>query len=284
MPRIIERGHGRPIVIVPGIQGRYEWGLPTVEALAALGRVMTFSLADEPTSDFAWSEAAGFENYLTQLGEVVRTTAVERPVLVGVSYGGLIAAEYAARHPGAVSALVLVSAPPPAWRLPERTERYLKTPRLMAPVFWMGAPLRVYPELKAALPDSRRRWQFVLGHGLTIAAAPASSARMVRRLHWLADAAFSLDRPLDVPALIVTGEAALETVVPPADTLKYLAWLPAARVVTLADTGHNGSVMKPRLFAEAVAGLLAEAPDAAPAAVTALPPPPSENPRAHRVP
>ena len=100
-PRIIERGVGRPIVVVPGIQGRYEWGLPTVEALAALGHVVTFSLADEPTSGFAWSESAGFENYLTQLDDVIRATGVERPVLVGVSYGGLVAAEYAARHPGA---------------------------------------------------------------------------------------------------------------------------------------------------------------------------------------
>ena len=49
-PRIVERGEGRPIVLVPGIQGRHEWSLPTVEALAALGRVITYSLADEPTS------------------------------------------------------------------------------------------------------------------------------------------------------------------------------------------------------------------------------------------
>lgn len=281
MPRIIERGQGRPIVIVPGIQGRFEWGLPTVEALAALGRVITYSLADEPTSGFAWSESAGFENYLTQLADVIRATAVERPVLVGVSYGGLIAAEYAARHPSAVGALVLASAPPPAWRLPPRAERYLEAPRLMAPVFWIGAPLRVYPELKAALPDSRRRWQFAAGHGLTIAMAPASPARMVRRLRWMAAVRFSLDRAIDVPALIVTGEAGLERVVPPADTLQYRTWLPDARVVTLTGTGHNGTVMKPRQFAEAVAGLLADLPETADlAAVSNLR---SEQVRAHRV-
>ena len=56
---LIQRGTGRPIVLVPGIQGRYEWQLPTVDALAALGRVTTFSLCDEPTSGCAWTEAAG---------------------------------------------------------------------------------------------------------------------------------------------------------------------------------------------------------------------------------
>lgn len=282
MPRIIERGAGRPIVVVPGLQGRYEWGLPTVEALASLGHVVTFSLADEPTSGFAWSEPAGFENYLTQLDDVIRATGFERPVIVGVSYGGLIAAEYAARHRGALSALVVASAPPPTWRLPARAVRYLKAPRLLAPVFWIGAPLRVYPELRASLPEPRDRWQFVMGHGMTIAGAPASAARMARRLRWLESAAFSIDRPIDVPALIVTGEPGLERVVPPADTLTYRVWLPGARVVTMAHTGHNGTVMKAREFADEVASLLAELPEA-PDAMTDCPPSPLEKVRAHRV-
>ena len=279
-PRIIERGQGRPIVVIPGIQGRYEWGLPTVDALASLGHVVTFSLADEPTSGFAWAESAGFENYLTQLDEVIRAAGGERPVLVGISYGGLIATEYAARHPGQLSALVVASSPPPTWRVPGRAERYLKAPRLMAPLFWIGAPLRAYPELKAALPGSRDRWQFMFDNGLRIAGAPASSARMVRRLRWLESAHFSLDRAIDVPALIVTGEPDLERVVPPADTLTYRAWLPGARAVTLAATGHIGCVTKAREFANEVAGLLAGLPAAADAS---CPPSRSENVRAHRV-
>ena len=204
MTRITERGHGRPIVVVPGIQGRCEWGLPTVEALAPLGRVITYSLADEPTSGSRWQDEAGFENYLTQLEDVMRATGVDRPVLVGVSYGGLIAAEYAARHPDAVDALVVASSPPPVWTLPARVQHLLKAPRLLAPLFWIGAPLRVYPELKAAVPDPRQRWQLVRRHGLTIAAAPVSTTRMARRLHWLAAARFSTDRPLSLPSLIVT--------------------------------------------------------------------------------
>ena len=280
-PRLIERGRGRPIVVVPGIQGRYEWSLPTVEALASLGRVVTFSLADEPTSGFDWTDSGGFENYLTQLDHVVRAAGGERPVIVGLSYGGLIAAEYAARHPGQLAALVIASSPPPAWRLPARAERYLKAPRLMAPMFWIGAPLRAYPELKASMPRSRDRWRFVLSHGLRIAGAPASSARMVRRLRWLEAAHFSLDHAIDVPALIVTGEPALERVVPPADTLTYRAWLPGARAVTLAATGHNGCVTRAREFAGAVAGLLAALPAAPEAALST--PSSSENVRAYRV-
>lgn len=281
MTRLIERGRGRPIVVIPGIQGRCEWGLPTIEALSALGRVVTFSLADEPSSGSAWSDPAGFENYLTQLHEVIGASGVVNPVLVGISYGGLIAAEYAARHPGTVAALVVASAPPPQWHLPDRTARYLKAPRLLAPAFWIGAPVRVYPELKSALPDRRDLWRFVTRQGLTIARAPASTMRMVRRLRWLDAAQFSTASPIDVPALIVTGEPALERVVPPEDTLRYRAWLPAARVVTLTGTGHCGTVTRARDFADAVAALLEDTPAAVAAPAARRAPFPSEIVRAH---
>ena len=280
MTRITERGHGRPIVVVPGIQGRCEWGLPTVEALARHGRVLTYSLADEPSSGSPWTDAAGFENYLTQLADVLRATNAVDPVLVGISYGGLVAAEFVARHPGQASALVVASAPPPSWRLPDRMARYLKAPRLLAPLFWLGAPVRVYPELRTALPNSTERWRLVRQHGRTMAAAPVSTARMARRLRWLAAAHFSTDRPIDLPALIVTGEPGLERVVPPADTLRYQHWMRGARVVTLAGTGHCGTVTRATAGADAVAGFLGDTPvarrAAAPAAVF-----PSEMVRAH---
>ena len=253
MGRVIQRGEGPPIVLVPGIQGRHEWHLPTVDALATLGHVITFSLCDEPTSHFAWSESAGFENYLVQLADVLRVTCVERPLLVGISYGGLISAEYAARHPGALSGLVIASAPSPSWSLPVRAQRYLASPRLMAPAFWLGAPGRAYPELKAAFPQGRDRWAFVVDQGLRIAAAPAAASRMARRLRWLENGRFSMARGIDVPALIVTGESELERVVPPEDTLRYHEWLPHARVETMAHTGHSGTVTRAAEFARLVA-------------------------------
>lgn len=251
-PNILERGSGRPLIVIPGIQGRCEWGLPTVDALATMGRAITYSLADEPSSDFAWREDAGFENYLTQLADVIERTTTVPPVLVGISFGGRIAAEFAARHPGKVAGLVLASAPPPDWTLPRRAARYLIAPRLMAPVFWLGAPFRTYPEVKAAIPQPRARVGFLVDQGWRIATAPPSSGRMVRRLQWLRGSASALTKPLDLPSLIVTGEPALERVVPPEATLEYLRWLPAARVVTLSGTGHGGTVTRPLEFADHV--------------------------------
>ena len=269
MPGIYERGTGQPIVLVPGIQGRWEWMAPTIEALAAHGRAITFSLCDEPTSGFACVPDRGFENYVAQLGEVLATTGAVRPVLVGVSYGGLVAAEFAARHPDLVAGLVIASAPPPNWTPDRRITRYLSSPRLSAPGFFLGAPVRTYPEVKAAIPETGRRWRFALRQGLRVVTAPPSSGRMARRLHWLQDARFGFDRPIDLPALIVTGEPELERVVPPSQTAEYLGWLPRARATTLARTGHAGTVTKAREFAALVGDFAASLASDVPASRTA---------------
>jgi pimeloyl-ACP methyl ester carboxylesterase len=268
MAGIVQQGHGTPIVLVPGIQGRWEWMAPTMDALAAHGRAITYSLCDEPTSGFPWSEARGFENYVAQLDDVLTATGASRPVLVGVSYGGLVATEFAARHPDRVAGLVIASAPPPTWTPDRRVRRYLTAPRLLGPAFFLGAPMRNYAELKAAIPDIRSRLRFALAQGLRLLAAPPSSGRMARRLQWLQQAHFGFDRPLDLPALVVTGEPGLERVVPPALTAEYLAWLPKARAVTMARTGHAGTITRSREFA-ALVGEFAAGLDAAPASRTA---------------
>jgi pimeloyl-ACP methyl ester carboxylesterase len=243
-----------------------------MDALAAHGRAITYSLCDEPTSGFSWALELGFENYVAQLDEVIASAGAERAVLVGVSYGGLVAAEFAARHPGRIAGLVVASAPPPTWEPDRRVTRYLVAPRLLAPMFWLGAPIRAYPELKAALPDAWPRWRFALAQGLRVAGAPPSSGRMARRLQWLRSARFALDHVLDTPALLVTGEASLERVVPPAQTAEYLKWLPHGRVVTLPGTGHAGTVTKSREFAALVGEFAAQltatrAPDASRVAI-----------------
>ncbi len=68
--RVVDRGSGVPVVLVPGIQGRWEWMAPAVEALAARCRVITFSLADEPSA--AWpARGIGFDAYVEQIGQAL---------------------------------------------------------------------------------------------------------------------------------------------------------------------------------------------------------------------
>ena len=72
---------------------------PAVDALAKHHRVITFSLCDERTSPFPCDPDRAFENYIAQVDLALDRAGVDRAVIAGVSYGGLIAAEFAARHP-----------------------------------------------------------------------------------------------------------------------------------------------------------------------------------------
>ena len=53
-----ERGRGSPIVLIPGLQGRWEWMMPAVDALSARHRTFSFSLND---SDAATTPERAFD-------------------------------------------------------------------------------------------------------------------------------------------------------------------------------------------------------------------------------
>src|SRR5215216_3956096 len=122
---LVDVGSGPPLVLVPGIQGRWEWMKPAVDALARRCRVITFSLADEPSCGAAFDVRSGFWCYVDQIAQAMDAAGLREAVICGVSYGGLIAAAFAARHPERTSALVLVSAVPHTWTPDERVSFYL---------------------------------------------------------------------------------------------------------------------------------------------------------------
>ena len=113
---IVDRGSGVPVVVIPGVQGRWEWMKPGIDALAQRGRVITFSLADEPSSHAPFDEASGFWSYVDQVRDVLDARGADRAAICGVSFGGPIAAAFAARYPARVSSLIFVSALPVSWR------------------------------------------------------------------------------------------------------------------------------------------------------------------------
>jgi pimeloyl-ACP methyl ester carboxylesterase len=249
---MVDLGSGIPIVLIPGLQGRWEWMRPAVDALAKRERVLTFSLCDEPTSDFGCDPERGFENYLDQISEALDRAQVRTAVIAGVSYGGLIAAEYAARQPDRCSKLVLISALPTTWRPDGRARFYLKAPRLLSPLFVVTAPGRMHREFAAAAPSVGARFRMMAGHGLRAARAPMSPTLMARRVRWAEQHRFADLGTVEAPTLLVTGEPKLDRIVPVAATRAYLDRLRSAEHVVLERTGHLGVVTRPDAFAATV--------------------------------
>jgi pimeloyl-ACP methyl ester carboxylesterase len=254
--QLVEKGTGSPVVLVPGIQGRCEWMRPAVEALARRCRVITFSLADERTCGAAFDPANGFACYVQQIADAMDAAGVERAAICGVSYGGLIAAAFAARHPERVSALILVSAIPPTWKPDSRVRFFLRAPRLLTPLFIAGS-VRMYGEIAAASHGTVQALTLAARHAVTVLTHMFSPMRMARRVALLDGLSLEPElRPLRVPTLVITGETQLDRVVPVQLTHEYLHLWPHAEQITLANTGHIGLVTRAGEFARVVSAFV----------------------------
>jgi pimeloyl-ACP methyl ester carboxylesterase len=248
--QIIEKGQGAPIVFIPGLQGRWEYARPTVDALARHFRIVTFSLCDEPEARSPFDPACALDSYAAQVHAALDATHHPRAVVCGLSFGGLIALRFAAAHPERVDALVLASTPGPGTRLGRRHRFYTRFPLAAGPLFLVETPFRLRRELKAALPRPAERWAFVRTMLRTAATAPVSLPRMAARARLIGacDAAEDCAR-IAAPTLVITGAAELDRVVPVGASSAYARLIARAETAVLEHTGHVGSLTRPDAFA-----------------------------------
>jgi pimeloyl-ACP methyl ester carboxylesterase len=245
------------VIVIPGLQGRWEWMAPALRELRRTCRVISYSLCGDAGSGVDVDPALGFDNYIRQLDDVYERTGVSRAVLCGVSYGGFIALRYAATRPERVAALVLVSAPAPGWQPSDRQRRYLARPRLLAPVFVLTAPARLWPEVRSAMPSWSARLRFAAAHTAVVLRAPLVPARAAARIAIQQAADFSGDgQRVQAPTLVVTGDDTLDRVVPPRVSRTYLEMIRGAKYAKLEGTGHIGMVTQPGRFAEIVSSFI----------------------------
>ena len=250
---MIERGNGQSVVLIPGIQGRWEWMEPAITALAGRYRVITDSLAGDRGSVAHINPSRGFDSHLDWVDALLDRAQVDHAVICGVSYGGLVALRYAAHRSRRVSSLILVSTPSPRWKPNCQIERYLRSPRLMSPVFTVSSPFRLYPEVARAFPTIAGRWRFAREHVHRTIRYPFAPTRMAERVRLLEGINFRDDcRRVSAPTLVVTGVADLDRVVPVESTREYLSAIPGSEYSEIDSTGHIGCVTKPERFCECV--------------------------------
>jgi 3-oxoadipate enol-lactonase len=256
---MFDSGNGPPVIVIPGIQGRWEWMMPAIRELAKRGRTVTYSLCGDFGSGLSFDPELGFENYTRQLDAVFERTGLERAALCGVSYGGFIALRYAALRPERVSSLIFSSSPSPGWTPSERQRNYVSRPWRSAPAFVFGAPMRLWPEIHAAHDSWPQRLRFLARHGLRVLAAPmkpelmASRVRLQQRLDFFPDCA-----RITAPTLVLSGEDGLDLVVPTEVTRQYQVLIAGAQYAKLERSGHIGLITRPAQYAEIVAGFVAQ--------------------------
>jgi pimeloyl-ACP methyl ester carboxylesterase len=254
---VFDAGHGSPLIVVPGVQGRWEWMKPALQELQQRCRTVSYTLCGGAGSDVKFEAAQGFDNYVRQLDDVFRRTGLDKAALCGVSYGGWIALRYAAIRPERVTALILVSSPAPGWIPNDRQRQYLSHPWRSSPAFVVTSPMRVWPEILAAYDTWRERVVFAIGHAARVIAAPILPPVMAERVTLQQGIDFAPDcARVKAPTLLITGEDHLDQIVPPEITRRYGSLIPGAQYVRMDRSGHIGLLTQPARFADIVAGFV----------------------------
>jgi pimeloyl-ACP methyl ester carboxylesterase len=249
---MIDMGSGPPLVLIPGMQGRWEWARPTVDALSRTFRVISFSLAGDPGSGSRIDPQLGFDSFVAQVDRALDQAGIGSATICGISYGGLIAYRYATLRPERARHLVLASALPPDYEPDQRFRFYERAPRLLFPIFIVGSARRVSPELRRALPRWTDRARGAVAQGFRVLGAPASPTRMCERMRLLEQVDFRTRPRVNAPTLVLTGERGLDRTVPVDLTERYLRLIPGAERAWLSRTGHLGTVTRPDEFARLV--------------------------------
>jgi pimeloyl-ACP methyl ester carboxylesterase len=92
--------------LVPGLAGGFGLLGPLARMLARHFRVISYQLRGEDNC-FALRCRFGLSDLVEDLAEFIDWHCLERPTLVGVSFGGILALEFAASHPYRLNELVV---------------------------------------------------------------------------------------------------------------------------------------------------------------------------------
>ena len=229
--RVKVAGDGPPVVFFHPLPG-LEWQ-PLLDRLAEQHTVYAPEHpGTTPGDPQAIREVHTMWELLLAYEEALRALGLDRPAAVGMSYGGMIAADLAASFPRAFSRLVLL-APIGCWRddAPIRLVEMITGPPEDLPAVLFKHPDSEAAQALMALPDDPDRVPAAIAQGAwnvgctTKFAWPIADHGLSRRLH-----------RIDVPTMVLWGRD--DALVPVVYAEEFASRIPGSRVEVLDDCGH----------------------------------------------
>lgn len=245
---VVRIGRGDPIVIVPGLAGSWRLVAPLAVRLARRFEVHVCGFRGDrfPAGHGGPLEVA---DHARDLAETIALLGLERPAVLGVSFGGAVALELATAEPHVLSSLIVFGAEAKfrvslASTIARRVlERFpLPTDNQFVNQF--------FNLLHGGKPDSEALAEFVVER-----CWETNQSVMARRIAALES--FDLtDRlwRIDVPTLVLAGTR--DAVVPPTRQKALAGVIPGARYETLEGAGHVGFLTHRGEVARNVASLI----------------------------
>ncbi len=255
----VERGSGRPLVFLHGAGGMSAEFLasPLADLLAARYRTIIFDRPGFGHSTRSLRDCAGPLAQARLVRTALATMGIERPILVGHSWGGAMALSYATAFPAHLSALVVLA----GWAFPARRAAILLFSLPQIRLFGSLLPQIVWPQVARRLAPEMLRRIFAPNPVPENFAARFPVELALRPSQLLADAEdLTLLNPcvarlaaaypsIGVPVELVTGDRD-QIVDPQFHALRLARLIPSALVTLLDGVGHMlHHVAAPRILA-----------------------------------
>ncbi len=238
VPDYVERGVGKPLIMIPGMEGSREFWRPQLMELSQKYRVICCDLAR-----FSPRLSRTVSDYAQSVINLMEILTLSRVALVGESFGGMVALELAIYHPERVNALILCNTMDRARRGGFGLNRFT---------------LATLAHLSALLPglseEARRRIMIRTGksRGFIMDPAPGSEglaryliehgashgpACFLDRIIAAARAAYTeLLENIEVPTLVIRGTE--DRLVSAETTLQLVGGIPGAELKLIRGGGH----------------------------------------------
>ncbi len=247
-------GEGSPLVMIRGLGSNADHWYSQLPALSEKYRVITFdnrgiARSPDPGGEFSVPAMAG-----DTLG-LLDALELERPHVMGLSMGGMIAQELAIERPDRVNGLILACTHP-GGRKQIRADP--KVEELFKGMVYVGspqskidaAPTLFGPETLAHSPETVRKYAEVsLKH-------PAGPGILTKQ--WIAvqahDACVRLPK-IKAPVLVLTGD--VDVLIPPGNSKILAELIPDSRLSVIPGGGHQILVEQAKACNEAVLDFLA---------------------------
>lgn len=238
------RGEGHPLVLLHGGLADMRMWDEHMESLSKRYRVIRFDLRGFGESIMP----PGSFSFSTDIAGLLRTLGISRAYILGLSFGGKIALDFALEHPDMVDGIILVGSALDGYPLSRETTNKIEAidARLesgdvegaveLELQLWVDGPNRAPHEVDRTVRERIRvmnRHNYEVETDVGTPVWPAASA--VERLH-----------EIKIPTLIMVGVIDLPHVLQVADRLE--ADIPDARLVSIPGTAHHAPNEQPDEF------------------------------------
>jgi proline iminopeptidase len=269
-------GHGDPVVLLHGGPGLDHISLTPFSRLANRHTVVFYDHRCNGRSTGAPVESMTFDNLTADADALREALGFERWSVLGHSFGGHVALEYALRYPDRVSRLVLLDTAGDARWSRQHAASVLAgrgyDPRTVAlarryyagrigPKEFVGASMRLAPAYDHRFSVLRLAREMA-GGGWRMKARPET---MIFGFGTLLAGWSVMDRlgEIQAPTLVIAGRD--DFLFPPESQALLAAGIPDSRLLIVERAGHNPHAERPALTLSAIASFLG-APASHPAA------------------